>query len=75
MDTLLKYIFYIAMIFVVYLVIAGFYQGRLDKNSTVSEVGTEVSDSAKEIIFNTADKVEEKVDNTANSNGNTSAGK
>jgi len=68
MDTILKYLFYLVLIFVIYLVIAGFYNGKIDKNSTISEVGEEVSDNAKRIIRNTyndtkneADKVENEV--------------
>lgn len=55
MDTLLKYVFYLALIFIVYLVIVGFYDGRLNGDSTVSEVGSEVSSNAQRIISETYD--------------------
>lgn len=61
MDTLLKYIFYIALIFVIYLVIAGFYQGKINKDSTIGEVTGEVSDNAKRIISNTYDKAADTI--------------
>ncbi len=50
MGTILKYALYLVILFVIYLVIAGFYEGRLDNESTVSEVTEEVSDNAKRII-------------------------
>lgn len=53
MGTFLKYAFYLAIIFIVYLVVAGFYDGKITKNSTVSEVGSEVSQNAKRIISDT----------------------
>ena len=53
MGTFLKYAFYLAIIFIIYLVIAGFYEGKITKNSTVSEVGSEVSRNAKRIISDT----------------------
>ena len=32
MGTFLKYAFYLALIFIVYLVFAGFYEGKITKN-------------------------------------------
>lgn len=53
MGTFLKYAFYLAIIFIISLVISGFYNGKITKDSTVSEVGSEVSQNAKRIISNT----------------------
>ncbi|MDO4162063.1 MAG: hypothetical protein Q4D80_03540 [Pseudomonadota bacterium] len=53
MGTFLKYALYLVLLFIVYLVIAGFYDGTITKNSTVGEVSSEVSDNAKRIISNT----------------------
>jgi uncharacterized protein (UPF0333 family) len=61
MDTMLKYLFYLALIFIVYLIIAGFYEGKISKNSTIGEVAGEVSDNAKRIISETYDKAEGEV--------------
>lgn len=60
MSTILKYLFYLVLIFVIYLLIAGFYDGKISKNSTISEVSEEVSGNAKRIIRNTyTDAVDE----------------
>ena len=53
MCTFLKYAFYLAIIFIIYLVISGFYNGKITKDSTVSEGGSEGSQNAKRIISNT----------------------
>ena len=61
MGTILKYAFYLALIFIVYLVFAGFYEGKITKNSTVEEVGSEVSDNAKRIISDTYNKTKDEI--------------
>ena len=61
MGTFLKYAFYLALIFIVYLVFAGFYEGKITKNSTVEEVGSEVADNAKRIISDTYNKTKDEI--------------
>lgn len=56
MGTFLKYAFYIALVFIIYVVIFGFYDGKITKNSTVSEVGSEVSENAKNMLNNAYNK-------------------
>ena len=56
MGTYLKYAFYIALVFIIYVVISGFYDGKITKNSTVSEVGSEVSENAKNMLNNAYNK-------------------
>ncbi len=65
MGTFLKYAFYLAIIFIVYLVVAGFYDGKITKNSTVSEVGSEVSQNAKRIISDTYNETKAEVSDEA----------
>lgn len=65
MNTILKYLFYLVLIFVIYLLIAGFYEGKISKNSTISEVSEEVSDNAKRIIRNTYTDAKEETDKAA----------
>lgn len=65
MGTFLKYAFYLAIIFIVYLVVAGFYDGKITKNSTVSEVGSEVSQNAKRIISDTYNETKDEVSDEA----------
>lgn len=62
MGTLLKYLFYIAIIFIAYLIIVGFYDGKLSKNSTISEVSQEVSSNAKRIITNSYEEGKDEVE-------------
>ena len=47
---MLKYLFYFFLIIVIYLLGIGFYEGTLNKNSTVSEVAKDVAQGTKEII-------------------------
>ena len=61
MGTFLKYAFYLALLFIVYLVFAGFYEGKITKNSTVGEVSSEVSDNAKRIISNTYKNTKDEI--------------
>lgn len=50
MGTLLKYLFYIFVIIVIYLVGVGFYEGTINKDTTVSEVAQDVADGTKELV-------------------------
>ena len=50
MATLLKYLFYIFLIIVIYLLGVGFYEGSINDDTTVGEVAQDVSDGTKEII-------------------------
>lgn len=63
MGTFLKYAFYFAIIFIIYLVVAGFYNGNITKSSTVSEVGSEVSANAKRIISDTYNETKAEISN------------
>lgn len=63
MGTFLKYAFYLALIFIVYLFFAGFYEGKITKNSTVSEVGTEVSENAGKILNKAYNKAKTETEN------------
>ena len=63
MGTFLKYAFYLAIIFIIYLVVAGFYNGSITKSSTVSGVGSEVSANAKRIISDTYHETKNEISN------------
>ena len=43
MGTILKYIFYVALILVIYLVARGIYEGRITEDTTVKEVGSNIA--------------------------------
>ena len=50
MGTLLKYVFYIILILVIYLVGRGIYEGQINETTTVGEVVNEVGQGTKEIV-------------------------
>ncbi len=63
MGTFLKYAFYVALIFIIYVVVSGFYEGKITKNSTVNEVGTEVSENAGKILNKAYNKAKTETEN------------
>ena len=50
MGTLLKYLFYLFLIIVIYLLAVGFYEGTINKDTTVGEVAQDVTEGTKNII-------------------------
>ena len=61
MGTFIKYVFYIVLIAVLYIVISAMYNGDLNKNSTVDEVGTQIKSGAQNMISDTTKAVEDVV--------------
>ncbi len=47
MKTVVKYIFYLALLVVVYIVAKGVWEGSITDQSTVSQVATDVKDGAQ----------------------------
>lgn len=50
MGTLLKYIFYILLIIVIYLVGRGIYEGQINETTTVGQVMSDVGEGTKDIV-------------------------
>lgn len=50
MGTILKYLFYIILIIVLYLVGRGIYEGQITETTTVGEVMSEVGAGTKDIV-------------------------
>lgn len=50
MGTILKYIFYIVLILVVYLIAKGIYDGKITESTTVKEVGTDISSGTQQLV-------------------------
>ena len=46
MGTILKYIFYVALILVIYLVAKGIYDGKITEDTTVAQVGSNIADGS-----------------------------
>ncbi len=62
MGTLLKYIFYIILIVVIYLVGRGIYEGSINENTTVGAVVDQVGEGSKQLAKDGANAVENAVD-------------
>ena len=62
MGTFFKYIFYVVLIFVVYLVGKGIYEGSINETSTVNDVVNNIENSAKNIVKETGSAVEKSID-------------
>ncbi len=62
MGTFLKYVFYLILLVVIFLVGKGIYDGNIDKTTTVGEVVSQVGDGTKQIVKDTGNAVEEAVD-------------
>lgn len=52
MRTFLKYVFYLALLFVVYIIAKGVWEGSITNQSTVSQVATDVKDGAQHMAGN-----------------------
>ena len=52
MKTVVKYIFYLALLAVVYIVAKGVWEGSITDQSTVSQVATDVKDGAQNMAGN-----------------------
>ena len=61
MRTVIKYVFYLVLIAVLYIVISAIYNGSINKSTTVSEVGTEIKSGAEKMVSDTAKAVENSV--------------
>lgn len=57
MGTLLKYIFYIVLIALVYIVAKDIYDGKINRDTTVQEVGQSVETQSKQIIDDSVNAV------------------
>lgn len=63
MGTFLKYVLYLILLIIVFLVGKGIYDGNIDKTTTVGEVVSQVGDGTKQMVKDTGDAVGEAVDN------------
>ena len=66
MGTFLKYLFYLVLIIVIYLVGRGIYKGNIDKQTTVGEVVDQVESGSKQMMQDTGDAVENAIDDYKN---------
>lgn len=68
MGTLLKYIFYIVLVIVIYLVGRGIYEGQINEATTVGEVMDDVGQGTKNIVKKgvdaTVDATDDAIDAT-----------
>ncbi len=62
MGTFLKYLFYLILIIVAYLIGRGIYDGSIDRETTVGQVEQQVDDGMKNMATNTENSIEKAVD-------------
>lgn len=62
MGTILKYVFYVALILVVYLVAKGIYTGDINETTTVGQVVSDVGSGTKQIVNESIDAAQEAVE-------------
>lgn len=70
MGTFLKYLFYVALIVVIYLVGKGVYNGNINEKTTVGQVVNDVESGSKNIIQEGVDSTKDAVDNAKNAANN-----
>ncbi|MGN0914617.1 MAG: hypothetical protein ACI4OW_06980 [Alphaproteobacteria bacterium] len=63
MGTFLKYVFYLTLIVVIYLVGKGIYDGQINEQTTVGEVTEQVENGAADMAEKTKDAVVDKLNN------------
>ena len=61
MRTVIKYVFYLVLIAILYIVISAMYDGSINKSTTVGEVGTEIKTGAEKMVSDTADSIKDVV--------------
>lgn len=62
MGTILKYLFYIALIIIIYLVGKGIFEGNITETTTVGQVVQDVKSGAADMAGEAADKTREMID-------------
>ncbi len=60
MGTLLKYIFYIVLIVVIFLIAKGIYDGQITQNSTVGQVGSDIAQGTEKLMDKAKTALNEK---------------
>lgn len=63
MGTFLKYLFYLILLVVIYLVGRGIYDGDITKQTTVGSVMEQVGDGSKQLATDGANAVEDAMKN------------
>ena len=58
MKIIFKYLFYLVLIAVLYIVISAMYDGKINGSTTVNEVGVQVSSGIDKMASDTVKKVE-----------------
>ena len=61
MGTVVKYVFYLVIIAILYIVISAMYNGNINKSTTMGEVGTEIKTGAEKMVSDTANGMKDAV--------------
>ena len=70
MGTILKYIFYIALIIIIYLVGKGIFEGSINETTTVGQVVDDVKSGAADMAADVADTTKKAVEDTKSDSRN-----
>lgn len=62
MKTIFKYLFYLIVIAVLYIVISAIYNGEMNGETTVNEVGAQISSDAKKMTSDAVNAVEKAIE-------------
>lgn len=63
MGTLLKYVIYALVIAAIYFIAVGIYQGKINQNTTISEVTQHVGDNTKQTLKDGYNTTKEAIQN------------
>lgn len=61
MGTFLKYLIYVVLLVVLYVVIKGFYDGKINSSTTLGNVANQVEMETQEIATETSKAIEKAV--------------
>ena len=61
MGTVVKYVFYLVIIAILYIVISVMYNCNINKSTTMGEVGTEIKTGAEKMLSDTANGIKDAV--------------
>ncbi len=62
MGSFLKYVFYLVLIVIIYLVGKGIFDGKIGEKTTVGEVVSQVETGAQDMVQTTDEKIKAEVD-------------
>ena len=62
MNTVIKYVFYLILIAVLYVIISAIYNGNMNSSTSVGEVGAQIKTGVENMVADTVKAAEDSVD-------------